>query len=298
MLNVCPQWETKFNLRTPTNHATVSGMSTVILIMDFLCIKYYIVSRANIFLIMRKGQFKSIFSFVIISVSVGCLCILASNSPISAQDLANDSSVLHSCDRAIPDFSGLVLDYRNDSSVAQRSDMPFDLDQLGNLLTGKAILGTIGVSMVENVAISGVQLINEDTISVTLRHDIENNTVLPITVIAYKISLNNSDIGSVMQSASNSNNFMGFNPSMNSLLHDNGTSSLFAEPRSTSQKNKENPLAIFDKIQIGSSSLTNPNWVSPNTVTMSMIKNLNYHSNFDFILVMAIPYTGIQSMVK
>ena len=59
---------------------------------------------------------------------------------------------------------------------------------------------------------------------------------------------------------------MGFNPSMNSLQHDNGNSSLFEEPRSSSQKNKENPLAIFEKIQIGSSSLTNPNWVSPNTV--------------------------------
>jgi hypothetical protein len=101
-----------------------------------------------------------------------------------------------------------------------------------------------------------------------------------------------------MQSASNSNNFMGFNPSMNSLQHDNGNSSLFEEPRSSSQKNKENSPAIFDKIQIGSGSQTNPNWVSPNTVTMSMIKNLNYQSNIDFILVMVIPYTGIQSMVK
>lgn len=139
-------------------------------------------------------------------------------------------------------------------------------------------------------------MINESTISVTLRHDIESNDVLPITVIAYKISLNNSDIDSVMQSASNSNNFMGFSPSMNSLQHNNGNSSLFEEPRSSSQKNKENPLVIFEKIQIGSSSLTNPNWVSPNTLTMSMIKNLNYQSNFDFILVMAIPYTGIQTV--
>jgi hypothetical protein len=247
---------------------------------------------------MRKGLFKYIFPFVFISASVGCLCILASNSPISAQDLANDSSGLLSGDRAIPDFSGLGLDYRNDSSVAQRSDMPFELDQLGNLLTGKAILGTIAVSMVENVAISGVQLINESTISVTLRHDIENNAILPVTIIAYKIALNNSDISSVMQSASNNNNFMGFSPSMNSLQRDNGTSSLFEESRSNSQKNKENPLAIFDKIQIGSSSLTNPNWVSPNTLTMSMIKNSNYQSNFNFILVMAIPYTGVQSMSK
>ena len=232
---------------------------------------------------------------MLLSAGIGCVSILALNSPVSAQDLANDSSSLLSGDRAIPDFSGLGLDYRNDSPV-EMSDMPFDLNQLSNLFTGKAILGTMGVSMVENVAISGVQLINESTISVTLRHDIESNNVLPVTVIAYKISLNKSDIDSVMQSASNSNNFMGFSPSMNSLQHDNGNSSLFEG--SSSQKNKENPLAIFEKIQIGSSSLTNPNWVSPNTLTMSMIKNLNYQSNFDFILVMAIPYTGVQSMNK
>ena len=247
---------------------------------------------------MRKRLFKYVFPLVFIFASIGGISILALNSPISAQELANDSSRLLSGNRAIPDLSGLGLDYSNDSSVAQMSDMPFDLNQLGNLLTGKAILGTIGVSMVENVAISGVQLINESTISVTLRHDIESNDVLPITVIAYKISLNNSDIGSVVQSASNSNNFMDFSPSMNSLQHNNGNSSLFEDPRSSSQKNKENPLVIFEKIQIGSSSLTNPNWVSPNTLTMSMIKNLNYQSNFDFILVMAIPYTGIQTVNK
>jgi hypothetical protein len=241
---------------------------------------------------------QNILLIMFISTSIGCISILVLNSPISAQDLTNDSSRLLSGDRAIPDFSGLGLDYSNDSSVAQMSDMPFDLNQLGNSFTGKAILGTIGVSMVENVAISGVQLINESNISVTLRHDIESNDVLPVTVIAYKISLNNSDIGSVMQSASNSNNFMGFSPSMNSLQHDNGNSSLFEEPRFSSQKNKENPLAIFEKIQIGSSSMTNPNWVSPNTLTMSMIKNLNYQSNFEFILVMAIPYTGIQTVDK
>ena len=245
---------------------------------------------------MRRGLFKYIFTLVFLSASIGGVSILATNSPVSAQDLANDSSSLLSGDRAIPDYSGLGLDYRNDSPAAQMSDMPFDFDQLSSLLTGKAIIGTIGVSMVEDVAISGVQLINESTISVTVRHDIESNNVLPVTVIAYKISLNNSDIGSVMQSASNSNNFMDFSPSMNSPLLDNGNSSLFEG--FGSQNNKENPLAIFKKIQIGSSSLTNPNWVSPNTLTMSMIKNLNYQSNFNFILVMAIPYTGVQSMGK
>ena len=250
----------------------------------------------NNLLVMRKNLFESIFPLMLISASIGCISILALGSPVSAQDSANDSIGLLSGDQAMPDFSSLGLDYRNDSSMAQMSDTPFNLDQLGNLLSGKAILGTLGVSMVENVSISGVQLINESTISVTLRHDIGNNNVLPVTIIAYKISLNNSDIGSVMQSASNNNNFMGLSPSMNSLQYDNGNSSLFEEPRSSSQNNKVNPLAIFDKIQIGSSSLTDPNWVSPNTLTMSMIKNLNYQSNFNFILVMAIPYTGVQDV--
>ena len=111
---------------------------------------------------MRRGLFKYIFTLVFLTASIGGVSILAINSPVSAQDLANDSSSLLSGDRAIPDYSGLGLDYRNDSPVAQMSDMPFDFEQLGNLLTGKAILGTIGVSMVENVAISGVQLINEE----------------------------------------------------------------------------------------------------------------------------------------
>ena len=72
--------------------------------------KYYIVSPEDIFLMMRKGLFNSIFPLVFISASVGCLYILASNSPISAQDLANDSSSLLSGDRAIPDFSGHGLE--------------------------------------------------------------------------------------------------------------------------------------------------------------------------------------------
>ena len=46
--------------------------------------------------------------------------------------------------------------------MAQMSDTPFNLDQLGNLLSGKAILGTIGVSMVENVSISGCLLYTSD----------------------------------------------------------------------------------------------------------------------------------------
>ncbi|MDQ5868808.1 MAG: hypothetical protein M3530_03665, partial [Thermoproteota archaeon] len=257
------------------------------------CIKRYIVLTKDILVIMRKGLKRLIILFISISVSVSCLSTLALFSSVFAQDLVNDSSVLLSGDRMVPDFSAPGGYYLNDSSTAQMSDMPFDLEQVGNLLMGKAVLGTIGVSMVENVAFSGVQLINESAISVTLNHGIESSEVPPVTVIAYKISLNNSDIGSVMQSAGNNNNFMGFTPPLNSFQNDNGNGSLFDHPSSTSNKNIDNPLAIFEKIQIGSSSLTNSNWVSPHTLTMGMVKNLNYQSDFDFILVLAIPYTGL-----
>lgn len=145
----------------------------------------------------------------------------------------------------VPDFSAPGGYYLNDSSTTQMSDVPFDLEQLGNLLIGKAILGTVRVSMVENVAFSGVQLINDSAISVTLNHGIKSSDVPPVTVIAYKISLNNTDIGSVMKSAGNNNNFMGYTPPLNSFQNDNGNGSLFDDPISGSHNNDDNPLAIF-----------------------------------------------------
>ena len=44
-------------------------------------------------------------------------------------------------DRAIPDFSGLGLDYSNDSSVAQMSDMPFDSESIWQFVNRKDHLG-------------------------------------------------------------------------------------------------------------------------------------------------------------
>ena len=64
----------------------------------------------NILLIIRKRLFKYVFPLVFIFASIGGISILALNSPISAQELANDSSRLLSGDRAIPDLSGLGLE--------------------------------------------------------------------------------------------------------------------------------------------------------------------------------------------
>ena len=51
---------------------------------------------------MRRGLFKYIFTLVFLTASIGGVSILAINLPVSAQDLANDSSSLLSGDRSFP----------------------------------------------------------------------------------------------------------------------------------------------------------------------------------------------------
>ena len=129
------------------------------------------------------------------------------------------------------------------------------------------------------------------TLSVTLSHVKGINHVLPVTVIAYKISLNNNDIGSIVKAMSN-NILVN---SYNNNLQSNSNVTVYNPQTSDVHSNQSNPLAIFEKIQIGSSSLTRSDWTSPYTLNMTMIKNTNYPSNLDLIFVMAIPYTGVES---
>ena len=95
---------------------------------------------------------------------------------------------------------------------------------------------------------------------------------LPVTVIAYKISLNNSDIGSIVKAMSN--NIL-VNSNNNNLQSNNNMTDMYNPQTSSVHSNQSNPLAIFDKIQIGSSSLTESNWTSPHTLGMRMIKSPN-----------------------
>ena len=183
--------------------------------------------------------------------------------------------------------------FANSGSVnSPLSNVRFDLKDLGNLFAGKSILGAVAVSMVDNVSLSGVQLINESTLSVTMSHRNGINHVLPVTVIAYKISLNNSDIGTIVKSMSNNILVNSYN---NNLQSNNNMTDIYNPQTSDVRSNQSNPLAIFEKIQIGSSSLTKSDWASPHILSMGMIKNTNHPSNLDFIFVMAIPYTGVES---
>ena len=218
----------------------------------------------------------------------GCSSAILCGTPkstIYAQKFLEDSSTLGSQDSLLSNLSDLS-DFANSGSTSPLSDLPFDLQELGNLFTGKSILGTIGVSMVDNVSISGVQLISGSTISVTLKHDIINNQAPPVTVIAYKISLNNTDIGTLIESISKNDSNLQSNS--NSYFSNSLTAQSDSQPSLFN-----NPLTILKKIQIGSSSIINQGWISPKTLSMGMMNIANYPSNFNLILIVAIPYTGI-----
>ncbi len=199
-------------------------------------------------------------------------------SAVLAQSPPDDSSFMDSDNLLLSNFSGLN-DFTGAGSVDPLSNMPFDLKGIENLFLGKSLLGSIGVSMVDNVSISGIQMINESTLSVNLDHSAGNGNAPLVTIIAYKISLNNSDINALISSMSNSS-------LMNAPQDEND---LYSPDTSS---NQPNPFTILEKFQIGSSSLTNASWTSPHTLTMKLVKISHDLSNFDFVIVTALPYTG------
>lgn len=192
---------------------------------------------------------------------------------------SDNSSFVDSDNLFLSNFSGLKDFTGPAPPMNSLSNMPFDLNGIENLFLGKSLLGAIGVSMVENVSISGIQLIDESTLSVNLDRPAESSSAPLVTIIAYKISLNNSDISTIVKSMSNST-------LMNMPQDDNN---LYITDRPLTQNN---PLSILEKFQIGSSSITNSSWTSPHTLTMKLVKSTDELSSFDFVLVTALPYTG------
>jgi hypothetical protein len=241
--------------------------------------------KINIVLVGNTG--KQMRPIIVVFVFITLIIALANMDTFSNIVLVlatpEDSSFTDSDNLFLSNFSGLE-DFSGPASMSMDplSNMPFDLKGIENLFLGKSLLGAIGVSMVENVSISGIQLIDESTLSINLDRSDGNGSAPLVTIIAYKISLNNSDISTIVKSMSN-------NTYMNMPQDDNN---MYAADKSF---NQASPLSILEKFQIGSSSITNSSWTSPHTLTMKLVKSTDDLSNFDFVLVTALPYTGTES---
>jgi hypothetical protein len=165
-----------------------------------------------------------------------------------------------------------------------------------NIFNGSSFFGALGTSIVNGVKVVGINVLPNNDVSVTLKHIITNpsNTTLPggVTVTAIRVPLNLRDVISAASAVSNSTR-NGGNNVMN--MTTGPVQGFGATKRENSTSIMSNPFAFPKTIQIGSSSIANPNWKLPQSVTMGlvgMIGSSNSLQTADFIIVSVIPFTG------
>jgi hypothetical protein len=210
------------------------------------------------------------------------------------------------------------------SSLQNVPGMDFGGMNLSRLFDGTSFLGTIGVSMVNGVKVTGLNLPADNQVSVTLKNTNAsiggaNMTSPAVTVIAIRAAMSSKDIMSLMAASSNQNggnasNMMTMMDSMNMMKsmqgRDAGTSSSnssnslgnnLANSNATFPGSNFNPMSFLENLQMGSTSLVNPNLKVPQTITMGLTGNPLFSGSSssaalppaaEFIVAVVIPYTG------
>lgn len=193
-----------------------------------------------------------------------------------------------------------------------------------NIFNASSLYGSVGISMVNGVKVTAINLLENNEISVTLRYSaatpnardttVTNNMSAStsmssspqrVTVTAIRIPMNLKDLMSLASQSSkmatNSSTTNTNNPFMMG-----GMEGLGSAVNGTSSMNNINPLSFITKLQIGSSStMDNANWALPQTVRMGLTSmmgstenNISTPSTADFIIISVIPYTGKSSMTN
>jgi len=204
--------------------------------------------------------------------------------------------------------------------------MDFGGMNFSRLFEGTSFLGTIGVSMVNGVKVTGLNLPTDNHVSVTLKNTNAShggNMTSAVTVIAIRATMSSKDIMSLIaasnnQNGANASNMMTMMSSMNMMKSmqgsEGGTSSgnsnsnnsnslgnSLANANATLPRSNFNPMSFLENLQMGSTSLVNPNWKVPQTITMGLIGNPLSSGSLssaalppaaEFIIAVVIPYTG------
>ena len=183
-----------------------------------------------------------------------------------------------------------------------------------NIFNASSLYGSVGISMVNGVKVTSINLLENNEIAVTLRHspaaDTSNSVsattassaALParVTVTAIRAPLNLKDLMSL--ASSESSKMMSGNMSTtmsNPMMMGGGPLQGFGGGAVGNGTSNFNPLSFLTGLQIGSSStIANADWKIPQTVRMGltgMMGNTNKTSTAstaDFIIISVIPYTG------
>jgi hypothetical protein len=209
---------------------------------------------------------------------------------------------------AQPIMDGSNMSMGNGGSDGGGAGMDFNpMSFANNIFNASSLYGSVGISMVNGVKVTSINLLENNEISVTLRHsaaaDTANNVNMSsmsaqprVTVTAIRAPLNLKDL---MSLASESSKMMTANNTSNPMMMGGGPLQVFGGAVDNGTNNV-NPLSFLTGIQIGSSStIANADWKLPQIVRMgltSMMGSTNNNaptaSTADFIIVSVIPYTG------
>ena len=227
---------------------------------------------------------------------------------------------------AAPSFQTTLAQPMTDDSIigmgnGGSSGMNFNnpMSFANNIFNASSLYGSVGISMVNGIKVTAINLLENNGISVTLRHFVAtpssmattaSNNVnasstmsapLPrVTVTAIRIPMNLKDLMSLASQSSKTATKNSTATNTNNPFMMGGMEGLGSAANSTGSMNNLNPLSFITKLQIGSSStIANANWALPQTVRMGLTSmmgstedNLSTPSTADFIIVSVIPYTG------
>lgn len=233
----------------------------------------------------------------VVTIVIFATSLFASNNPVIAQsNMTGNSSVMGA-----------------GSGSGSGNGMNFgSMNFLNNTFNSSSLFGTLGMSMVDGVKVTGITVLPNNDVSVTLRHIVTNpgNATLPgpVTVTAIRVPVNTRDLMSLASAANktasggNSNNMnMMMNPMQGNTMM-NPMQGYGKPPPFMS-----NPLAFLKNMQIGSSNIVNPDWSLPQSVTMSLVGMFSSNNKLssssspqtaDFIIVSVIPFTGKSNPAK
>ena len=199
------------------------------------------------------------------------------------------------------------------------------MNLLNDIMNSSSISATLGISTVKGVKVTGINLLQNNEVSVALRQIITSsgNTSLPgsVTVIALRLPMNLADLMSMAAASSSAaaaattsnktatggSNTMGMMGSSGGMQGYGGRGAA-GNPMSPFMNTQ---LAFLKNIQIGSSNIVNADWSQPQSVTIGLVgmgsggSISSNKSSFspspetaDFIMVIVIPFTGKSNLSK
>jgi hypothetical protein len=186
--------------------------------------------------------------------------------------------------------------------LSNRTSLSSIFPFMNNIFNGSSLSGVVGISSVNGVKVTGVNLGNNE-ISVTLRHlpttGINDVTRIPasVTVTVIRLPMSLKDL---MSLAAASGSMGGKSTSMMMANNSNPANAMIGQgfnglgANATTQNNPVKALAFLKNIQIGSSSILHADWRLPQNTTMGLIGSNGSSSNStaDFAVVTVIPFTG------